>query len=287
MIKLISLVFTLIFLSNSVFSITVTKKIFIVSDSLETVGAIKFPYRTFNETQDFNQTNVRIELEVFDSLSLWVVNKDTIVHHFEINGFANTFYSIPVNDSVLVGAKFNVPNNYIFYDPLNFPTQSFLGLAGMIVVKDHNHDSFYWNIKEHDSTWNVNLLNNESVNWPEYNPKFFTINGNSNPNINLDSDARITGNVGDTLILYIVNSGQSIHSMHLHGYHATVLNSSKNALHIGRSKDTFPIYPMETLILQIIPDKPGEYPVHDHNLVAVTGNNIYPNGMFTTILINP
>ena len=44
---------------------------------------------------------------------------------------------------------------------------------------------------------------------------------------------------------------------------------------------------METLILQIVPDKEGEYPIHDHNLVAVTGNNIYPNGIFTSILISP
>ena len=52
-------------------------------------------------------------------------------------------------------------------------------------------------------------------------------------------------------------------------------------------KDSFPVYPMETLVLRIIPDKEGEYPVHDHNLVAVTSGNIYPNGMFSTMLISP
>ena len=85
----------------------------------------------------------------------------------------------------------------------------------------------------------------------------------------------------------MANTGQSIHSMHFHGYHATILYSSKNQTHVGRSKDTFPIHSMQTLVLQIVPDKPGTYPVHDHNLVAVTGNNVYPNGMFTTLLINP
>lgn len=273
--------------SNQSKAVTVNKKIFIVSDSLESVGGTKFPYRTFNETAVFSETNARIELTIFDSLSLWVVNKDSITHNFNIIGFNGLLQSIPSNDSILVGVKFNTIGNYIFHDPLNFPVQTYLGLAGMIVVKNDVHNSFYWNIKEHDSTWNVNLVNNNIVDWTTYDPKYFTINGNSNPNINLDTDARITGNVGDTIIVYIANTGQSIHSMHFHGYHATILFSSKNGNHVGRSKDTFPLYAMESVILQIVPDKPGEYPVHDHNLVAVTGNNIYPNGMFTTLLITP
>ena len=87
--------------------------------------------------------------------------------------------------------------------------------------------------------------------------------------------------------MYITNTGLSIHSLHFHRYHASIKYSSKNATHVNREKDTFPIYPLETIVLQIVPDKEGEFPIHDHNLVAVMGNNIYPNGMFTTILITP
>jgi hypothetical protein len=283
-----ALLFSVLFIfTNLSLAVTVNTKLFIVSDSLETVGGAKFPYRTFNETSVFNKTNTRIELNVFDSLSLWVVNKDSIAHNFNIIGFNGLLQSIPSNDSVLIGVKFSTVGNYIYHDPLDFPSQTYLGLAGMIVVKNDTHASFYWNIKEHDSTWNSELVNNNTVDWTTYDPKYFTINGNSNPNINLDTDARITGNIGDTIIVYIANTGQSIHSMHFHGYHATILFSSKNQSHVGRSKDTFPLYSMETVILQIVPDKSGEYPVHDHNLVAITANNVYPNGMFTTLLINP
>ena len=123
------------------------------------------------------------------------------------------------------------------------------------------------------------------VPWSVYYPNYFTINARSNPEINQDPLARIKGKVGDTLILYLANTGQSIHSIHFHGYHALVLYSSKNPSHVNRSKDTHPIYPMESLVLMIVPDKPGEYPVHDHNLVAASANNRYPNGMFTTMLI--
>ena len=131
------------------------------------------------------------------------------------------------------------------------------------------------------------MANSGTVDWTTYSPNHFTINGNSNPQINNDPLARIVGNVGDTLILNLANTGQSIHSMHFHGYHATVLFSSKSVLDVNREKDTFPIYPGETLVLRIVPDKEGEYPVHDHNLVAITANNYYPNGMFSTILIDP
>lgn len=287
MYKYLGFIIAFLWLSNLSFGATVNEKIYIISDSIETVGGAKFPYKTYNNSNTFSRTNVRIELNVFDSLSLWVVNKDTIVHNFEIIDITGTVQSIPPNDSILLGVKFNAPGVHIYHDPLDYPTQTFLGLAGMIVVKDHNYSSFYWNMKGHDSIWNCELINNNTVDWNNYSPEYFTLNGNSNPDINADTDARVTGNVGDTLIINIANTGQGIHSMHFHGYHGTILYSSQNQSHVGRIKDTFPIYSMETLIIQIVPDKEGVYPVHDHNLVAVTGNNIYPNGMFTTILINP
>ncbi len=267
---------------------TVEYKLYILADSLQTVDGSKTPYVTFNSSNTFTQNNPIIDLSLGDSLSLWIVNHDgTNIHNFEIKGIGGTSVSIPAGDSAHVGVTFIFSGNFIYHDPLDYPTNTYLGLGGMIAVKDHSHSSFFWNIKEHDNQWNTTLTSGGSVNWKNYYPKYFTINGNSNPDINLDTHARITGSVGDTLILYIANTGQSIHSMHFHGYHATILFSSKSKNHVGRSKDTFPIYPMETLILEIVPDKAGEYPVHEHNLVAITANNVYPNGMFSSILISP
>ena len=102
-----------------------------------------------------------------------------------------------------------------------------------------------------------------------------------------DPIINIQGNVGDTIYLYITNTGNGMRSIHFHGYHGEITYSSKNPGNVGRSKDTFPIYPLEATIIRIVPDKPGMYPVHEHNLVAVTGNNYYPNGMFTLMNIQP
>jgi len=275
-----------VLLSFSSTATNVNQSLYIVADSLLTVDGTKVPYLTFNETPNYIQSNPIIYLMVGDTLDLWVYNTDNSTHDFLIKGI-NVVQSIPANDSVFVQAILTVTGSYIYYDPSDFPKNTYLGLAGMIVVKNHNYASFYWNIKEHNSDWNTQLALGNTVSWNQYDPKYFTINSVSNPNINADPLARITGQVGDTLYLYITNTGLSIHSMHFHGYHATIKYSSKNGAHVGREKDTFPVYPMETIVLQIVPDKEGEFPIHDHNLVAVMGNNIYPNGMFTTILITP
>lgn len=279
------IIFGLLFSLNS-FSTTVSKSLYIISDSLLTVDNNKAPYITFNETSSFTQNNPVINLMIDDTLKLWIYNTDSTQHSFEIEGVSSTM-NIPAYDSIYFQYKFISSGVYVYHDPTNFPKNTYLGLAGMIVVKNQNHANFYWNIKEHNTSWNNLLFNNGTVNWNNYDPKYFTINSNSTPHINSDSLARVTASVGDTIYLHISNTGLSIHSIHLHGYHATITYSSKSSSHIGREKDTFSIYPMETLSLKIVPDKAGEYPIHNHNLIAITANNIYPNGMLTTILITP
>ena len=157
----------------------------------------------------------------------------------------------------------------------------------MIAVKDHQYDSFFWNIKEHKDTWNNIITSGGTVNWTNYYPNYFTINGNSAPNINSDNDAHVVGSVGDTLMIYVANTGQSIHPLHFHGYHIEIVYSSKFPEHVGRSKDSEGIYSFEGSVFRLVPDQPGEYPVHDHNLVATTGGNLYPLGMFLTMIITP
>lgn len=279
-------VFLGLFFSINSFSTTISKSLYIISDSLLTVDGNIAPYITFNDNPVYSQRNPIINLMQGDTLELWIYNTDSNPHNFVIKGISSII-NIPANDSAYLETPFITAGSYIYCDLFNYPKNSYLGLAGMIVVKDHSFSSFYWNIKEHNLDWNTQLFNGNSVNWNQYSPKYFTVNSVSSPHIETDSMAKITGHIGDTIYLYITNTGLSIHSIHFHGYHAKIKYSSKSSTHINREKDTFPIYPMETIVLCIIPDKSGEYPIHDHNLVAVTSNNMYPNGMISTILINP
>ena len=280
------LILALVSLTSAVNAAVVFDTVYIIQDSIQVSSGDKLPYITFNETTTFSQTNARIVLNQGDQLELLIVNLDAMDHEFEIKNQTIT-YTIPAGNQLNISHTFTDVGIFIFRDPINFPDYSSIGLSGMIAVKNHSHTSFYWNIKEHKAGLNTDVLTGGSVDWTLYYPEFFTINGNSHPNINTDVSARITGNVGDTLILYIANTGQSIHPMHFHGYHVEVLFSSKFPQHVGRMKDSQGIYPSEGVVLQFVPDKVGEYPVHDHNLIATTGANLYPLGMFTTILITP
>jgi FtsP/CotA-like multicopper oxidase with cupredoxin domain len=109
------------------------------------------------------------------------------------------------------------------------------------------------------------------------------VNGRSYPNVESDSTSKIMGMVGDTIQIQVANTGQAVHSIHFHGYHFRVLYSSKSAVHHDWIKDTMPMHPMHTMILELVPDKPGMYPVHDHNLISVTGGGIYPYGLMLMI----
>ncbi|GAB5417298.1 MAG: hypothetical protein Crog4KO_28800 [Crocinitomicaceae bacterium] len=284
---MIRLLFALLLLvSCSAEAATVNASLYILRDSIHFDNGTALPYATFNATNVYSATNARLVVNTGDQLDLWVVNFDSDVHEFRIQG-ETSIVSIPVGDSVQVLYDCSNPGVFIFHDPTNFPDLASVGLSGMLVVKDTQQAGFYWNIKEHQIGYNDSIFAGSTPDWLSYYPAHFTINGRSNPNINSDPDARVIGNVGDTIYVYVANTGQSVHSMHLHGYHATIVYSSKEPSHVGWSKDSMPIYPSETAVLEIVPDKPGEYPVHDHNLIGTTGGNIYPQGMFTTLLIAP
>jgi FtsP/CotA-like multicopper oxidase with cupredoxin domain len=265
---------------------TVNTSLYILRDSIHFDDGAALPYVTFNATNSFNAENARVVVNEGDQLELWVVNFDTQTHDFRILGETNTV-SIASGDSVQVMYNCNAAGVFVMHDPQNFPDVASTGLATMLVVRDNQHAAFYWNIKEHQTGYNATVFGGGSPAWNMYYPDYFTINSRSNPHINSDPGARVVGNVGDTLLIYMANTGQSVHSMHLHGYHGTILYSSKAPSTVGWSKDSFPIFPSETLVLELVPDKPGEYPVHDHNLIGTTGGFQYGQGMFTTILIAP
>lgn len=251
------------------------------------VDSTNIPYFAFNSTPLFDKENERLMIDIGDTMVLTVVNTDTISHGFDIKGNLNIATIIPAFETTVVTFSFPEEGAHIYYDHSASEAFRYMGLGGMIVVKNPNSTGsrFYWNMKEHQKSFNENLNQGLSVDWMTYYPDYFTINGNSNPHINSDPNARVVGQVGDTIHIYMVNTGQSIHSLHFHGYHAEVLYSSKFPNHVGRLKDTFGLHSMEIVIVEMIPHQIGEYPVHDHNLVAVSGGNIYPNGMFLTMLI--
>ncbi len=279
--------FIMLVLSFQALATTVNQRLYINAGSFTTVDSKTFAYRAFNTSPTFSQRNAVINVSLNDTLIYTIVNNDSALHSFEVDGWNLNHPSVVAGDSIVDTVVCNQLGAFLYYDDHGYPSNSYLGLSGILNVKNYTHAEFFWNIKEHRLSWNDSLVNNGTVSWSDYCPDYFTVNGVSNPNIDLDPTARVVGNTNDTIIINLANGARGIHSMHFHGYHCVILHDSRKPLNVGRDKDTFPVHPHASMRLQLIPDKPGIYPVHDHNLSATTGGGQYPNGMFTTLMISP
>lgn len=244
--------------------------------------------KVFNSSPEFVHNSPVVLTEQGQLVYIRLINLDDEEHALEIPSLV----SIPIvspGDSSGILLTLNSAGIYRYFDPLNFPYNSHIGLSGILHVKSTEDETpyFYWDLSEHSIDWNNAVLSGNYPGLNSYSPNYFTVNGNADMEIDMDPLAKILGSVGNEFRLVIVNNGLSIHSIHLHGYHGIILESSKNEIHLGWEKDTFPVYPNEYMMISIIPDKPGEYPIHDHNLVAVTGGGMYHAGMISTMVITP
>lgn len=258
----------------------IQQKIFINRGNFVTVKQTTFPYTSFNDDSLFNSLNKVISLTTSDTLLLTIINNDSVQHGFAIKNFPFTPLFINAGDSITAAFSSSEEKIFIYYDPLNFPDNCYLGLGGMICVNNSSHKKFFWNIKEHQAFFNGQIANGDPVNWNNYEPDYFTINGLSFPDLQNDSTAVVKANLGDTVLIFVANTGRSLHSLHFHGFHCKVLFSTSSRIIKNSEKDTFPMQSLEGVVLQMIPDKTGKYSVHDHNLVAVSGGGTHPNGMF-------
>jgi hypothetical protein len=245
-----------------------------------TVQSTTFPSLAFNSTPTFDALNTVITVAMSDTLVFTVINNDTVVHGFGVKNYPGVNGTINPAGTYIDTLVAGTEGLFVYYDNYNYPDYRYLGAAGMICVTNATTNIFYWNIKEHQTAFNDSLAVGASVNWNTYYPDYFTINGKSFPDLQNDTTARITAQVGDTIRIFVVNTGQSLHSIHFHGFHCRVLYSTSSNLQTGQSKDTCPMKSMEGAVLEMVPDKTGEYSVHDHNLAAVTGGSTHPNGMF-------
>jgi hypothetical protein len=247
-----------------------------------TVNNTTFPFLAFNDSANFKVLNKVVNVFVNDTLVFNVHNNDTIPHAFAVRGINSIGGVMLPGDSLSDSLTATTEKVFVYYDSLNYPVFRYLGAAGMICFCDPAvSKKFYWNVKEHEMSYNQQLATGGNVNWLAYEPDYFTLNSLSHPDAMMDTLSHVVANVGDTIHLYIVNTGNSIHSLHFHGFHSRVIYSSSSRIKAGWIKDTYPMESMEGIVIEIIPDKPGQYSVHDHNLVAVTGGHTAPNGMIT------
>lgn len=265
----------------------IRQNLYINSGTFTTVDKKAFPMWCFNKTNQFNATNASIDIAPADTLIIMVTNNDIRNHGFALKNYNIASKIMLPNASVTDTIISSSEKIIIYYDHLDSPNNRYMGLAGMICIsKPSAAKLYYWNLKEHQTNYSRDISDNKKVTWKQYYPDYFTINGLSHPDLQNDVSARVIGKVGETIRIFVANTGQSKHAIHFHGFHCTVVSSSNKIMQVNSSKDSFPFMSMESAILEFVPDKVGEYSVHDHNLVAISGGGVHPNGMFIIMKID-
>lgn len=216
-----------------------------------------------------------------------LVNLDSTAHWFTFHAPDAIEQTVPAGDTTLL----DVPS-------LPFGTYRFgltdevgigLGALGMLQVGMENSDNvFHWNLCDWESdaliAWGEGNGPDATA---EYVPNYFSINEQTYPATLEDANALVSLALGDTCLISIANHGQMDHVLHFHGFHVTIMTSNLQNERIGWSKDTVPVKRGEGMTVQLIATQAGTYPVHDHNLIAVTNAGFYPGGMLTQIIVSP
>jgi hypothetical protein len=241
----------------------------------------------FNTNSDWTSINATLS-RVPDQLStLVLINSDSIMHtwkleaegeqEWEIGGFDTLSLNIP---ALAAGAyRFGLTNE----------VGRVLGASGQLQVGlDVDFPLFHWNLGD----WSIDRMVAADLGLPiawdaPYIPEQFTINERTYPATVDDVDALVTMSLGDTCLISIVNHGFMDHVFHFHGFHVTIVSSTLHPERVGWSKDTSPILRGEALVVQLVANQIGMYPVHNHNLIAVTNAGFYPGGMITQIHVMP
>lgn len=238
----------------------------------------------FNSSDAFQTKNEIINAEVGVALEVTVTNNDTLQHSFTVAGWIESDNIIEPGTTESYTLTFDEPGSHRYYS--DFAHGQLLGASGVIMVGYEDHPKYYWNLFDLESELTFDLSNGVEESIPtSYQPELFFINGQHFPNTLDDPDTYVTQQVGDEIIISIVNSGNMDHILHFHGYHVEIVQANIQSNRVGWSKDSIPVKRGEAMTVLLIPNQPGEFPVHDHNLITVTNAGFYPGGMITYLNI--
>ena len=283
------IVSVLLLWSFTTFSLTIKDTLHINKAPYQIGGSFGFTFQAclFNATSTFNVQNKIIELNEGDVLELHVINHDTLEHTFTMDGIVESNNIISPNDGTKdFVLNFSTIGPYRFYSDVFYGRH--LGASSVIMYGYENYARYYWNMFEQSDTLSQEIADLTATSIPfDYQPDIFSINMKVYPDLQTDPYANIVQNVGDTIYITVVNSGVMLHTLHFHGYHIEIISASINTRYNGWIKDSFPIEIDEVMLLRLVPDQSGLFPVHEHNLINITTNGVYPGGMLNLLEIQP
>jgi FtsP/CotA-like multicopper oxidase with cupredoxin domain len=213
------------------------------------------------------------------------------------DGVPHTSGDVLVGDSFTYHFTATHAGTYFYHCHVDTVEHLQMGMHGAFIVKAKGGVNQAWSggpafdkeytfvLNEIDPVWHKAVEEGKAYDRTVFQPRYWTINGKAYPDTEEDPTTMITGNVGGTVLVRLINSGYQAHSMHLHGSHFQVIASDGRPLPAPQEKDTINVGPGERYDLLITFTQSGEFPFHSHNIVDNTNNGVYPGGLHTMVSI--
>jgi manganese oxidase len=237
-----------------------------------------------------------------DVVTVTVINNHNIDHNFLIKGVTGDMTAIAPNQrrTYTFTALDASSGSHIYYDTLNNTVNREMGLYGAMIIKPTDGTSkmvwtggpaytldYTWVIGEMDkSHWNDVAGTGVTPDASAYEPDYYFINGKGGFDAQQDPNTTITGKVGDTVLVRIINGGQFPYSMHFHANHVKVVALDGAAQTAPfKQLDVVSVPPLGTADLLYDLAQSGEYLMHVHTPQAEASGGVYLNGMMAMIHI--
>jgi len=215
-----------------------------------------------------------------------LVNQDSVDHQFVLAAPGFEPVAMPAGGAASVSLPGLPAGSYRYH--LGSERGHVLGASGVMVVGFDDLPHYHWNLGDWEPARMAAVAAGGTVD-PDapYVPRQFTINDRVHPTTMGDPAGHVQIGVGESCYITIVNQGSMDHVLHFHGFHFEILQSTHHSERIGWTKDTMPFLQGEVTLVRLDAFQAGTYPVHNHNLIAVTNAGLYPGGMITHLDIAP
>jgi hypothetical protein len=256
----------------------------IASGEWDALGSQHPVLRFLEASQPFG-SNAIVDVEADAPFAASVANLDSVDHVLVIDDVEWNGVDIPAGDTVSFEWPALPMGSYRYH--LAGERGSYLQASGVLRSGIDAEHGFVWHVADLEAALLDTVAAGGAWNAATYTPDFFTINEAHYPHTLDDPWALVSVQLGDSAVISVANAGQMDHVFHFHGFHVEILQSTRSPERVGWLKDSVPVRRGEGLTLLLVPDQTGTYPVHDHNLIAVTNAGFYPGGMLTQIIVAP
>ena len=235
---------------------------------------------------EWDSLNVSLNLPVMEAQEVVLVNGDTVDHIFMLE--APGFEPVPLAAGLSTPMVWPALEAGSYRYHLATERGHVLGASGLLCVGYDDLPHYHWNLGDWEPDRMLDVADGGTVDpAAPYVPRQFTVNDRVHPTTLDDPNGHVQIGVGTSCYITIANQGSMDHVLHFHGFHVEVLASTHHAERVGWTKDTMPFLRGEVTIVRLDAFQAGTYPVHNHNLIAVTNAGLYPGGMITHLDIAP